>query len=286
MATKRTTTPARVFTDQELEQVARELVERMPGLASSDFKKVLAADYKKEEKRVVQAATALAARRELYRFTSGKKARFFLRDPFNDLVLAVKDAVADGPLREADLKYRVESIHRGYADLLKGWMKGALLRAELFVHRPAKGSTLKRFGVTPDMGVLLKKVVAELKKVLGTPAGRSISTPQLFASLAAEVGFPSVLPSATPVTEQQQFMAKLNELTQASKPGSLLSVRDLRAQLPFEKAEFDRIALELATSERVILHYHDFPASLSESARAELIVDSRGNHFIGIAPRR
>lgn len=286
MATKRKVVPARVFTEQELEQVARQLVERMPGLAGSDFKKALDADYKKEDKRILQAATALASRRELYRYTSGKKVRFFLGDPFDGLAQAVKTAVADGPLRDADLKYRVETIHRGYSELLKDWMKGALLRGELFVHRPAKGSKLKRFGTTPDLGDLLKKVAVELKKVLSTPAGRVTPPSQLFAALATEVGVALTPAGASSEPEQQQFLAKLNELTEASRTSGLLSIRDLRAQLPFEKAVFDRIALELAKSGLVTLHYHDFPASLSESERADLVLDSRGNHFVGIAPRR
>jgi hypothetical protein len=286
MGAKRKLVPTRVFSDQELETVARELVEHAPGLAGGDFKKELGADYKKEEKRILQAANLLAARRELYRHGSARKVRFFLRDPFDDLARSVAKALADGPLRESDLKYRVETTHRGFGDLLKPWMKGALARNELFPHRPARGSTVKRFGTSPDMGLLLKKVVAELKKVQATPAGRLLSQQQLFEGLATELGLPRPQANAPLSAGRAQFLAKLGELSDGAKPGSLLSIRELRSALPFDKQEFDRLALDLARDGLVTLHQHDFPDSLSDTERAELIADARGTHFVGIALRR
>lgn len=287
MAAKRKTTPIRTFSDEELIQVARDLVTKSPGISGSEFKKALGPDLKKEEKRVIAAANALAARHELFRWSIARKVRFFLSDPLDGLARAVKQAVADGPLREPDLKYRVESAHRGYSDLLKEWMKGALARGELYVHRPLRGTKLKRFGATPDWTELLKKTTAEFKKVLSAPAGRRYSPSQILQELAGELG---ILASSAPPLEvdsaRARLLSKLRDLSTSSKSTGLLSIAELRARAALEKSEFDRVALELAKEGIVTLHQHDFPSSLSDSERASLVVDPQGNHFVGIALRR
>ena len=287
MAAKRKTPPARTFTDEELVQVARDLVSNSPGVSGNEFKKALASDLKKEEKRVLAAANLLAGRHEFFRWSSARKVRFFLTDPFEGLARAVQNAVAEGPLRESDLLYRVESAHRGYGDLLKVWMKGALTRGELYVHRPLRGTKLKRFGATPDWAELLKKTTAEFKKVLATPAGRSYSPSQILQELAGEVGSPAS--ASLPLTDdgaRARLLSELRELGARSKSSGLLSVAELRARVALEKSEFDRVVIELAKEGIVTLHQHDFPSSLSDSERASLVVDSRGNHFIGVALRR
>jgi hypothetical protein len=55
---------------------------------------------------------------------------------------------------------------------------------------------------------------------------------------------------------------------------------------PLDKARFDRAVLRLSEAGKVVIHHHDFPASLPAAERAELVEDSRGTHYIGIAPRR
>jgi hypothetical protein len=287
MVAKRKTTPAKTFSDEELVQVARDLIAKSPGISGSEFKKVLTSDLKKEEKRVLATANLLAARHEFFRWSSARKVRFFLTDPMDGLARAVQAAVSGGPLRESDLKYRVESAHRGYSDLLKEWMKGALARGELYVHRPTRGSKLKRFGSTPDWAELLKKVVVEFKKALAAPAGRAYSPPQILQQLASEVGIPA--PSSTLLADggaRGRVLAELRDLSARSKSNGLLSVAEVRARVALEKPELDRVMLELAKEGVVTLHQHDFPSSLSDSERALLVVDSRGNHFIGIALRR
>lgn len=284
-AAKRKAAPLRVLTEDELIQVARDLVKRAPGLSGSDVKKELGPDLKHEEKRVVRAATTLAARHEIFRWSSARKVRFFLVDPLDGLAHAVKQSVANGPMREADLRYRVERIHRGYGDLLKPWLKGALARGDLYSHRALRGTRDKRYGAVPDWGEVLKKAVAELKKIFASPAGLHHSPSEVLRALASELE-----QTASNATQPREARRRrlLSQLTQASmsKSGGLISVRELRSKVSMEKSEFDQLALELARDGLVTLHQHDFPSSLSEDEQAALIVDARGNHFIGIAARR
>lgn len=287
MAEKRKAVAPRVFTEQELEQLARELVARASGLSGSDFKKELPSDQKKAAKDILEAANQLAARRELYRWSIAKKVRFFEREPFDDLVRAIGAGLANGPLSEVELKRQLESVHRGFGDLFKVWIKAALSRGELFAHPPAKGSKAKRFGLSPDVGGLLKSVFTALQKVANSPAGKRVAKAQLLKALAIELDRISKEPLAPPkATERERFLSQLCGLSLETKSEGLLSIHELRARLPFDKQQFDGIALELMRDELVTLHHHDFPESLSEPERASLVVDSRGNHFVGIALRR
>lgn len=284
-AAKRKAAPLRVLTEDELIQVARELVKRAPGLSGSDVKKELGPDLKHEEKRVLRAATTLAARHEIFRWSSARKVRFFLEDPLDGLAHVVKQSVAAGPMREADLRYRLERIHRGYGDLLKPWLKGALARGDLYTHRALRGTRDKRYGAVPDWGEVLKKAVAELKKVFSMPAGLRHSPSEVLLALASELEQTATTSTEPRDDARSRFLSQLMQASMGNSSG-LISVRDLRSKLSMEKSEFDQLALELARDGLVTLHQHDFPSSLSEHEQAALIVDSRGNHFIGIAARR
>jgi DNA-binding transcriptional MerR regulator len=83
MATKRNVVPPRVYSNEDLEQVARDLIARASGLSNSDFKKLLQADLKRSDKLVIAAALRLTARRECYRWAQGKKCDFSHKTPFS-----------------------------------------------------------------------------------------------------------------------------------------------------------------------------------------------------------
>ena len=74
----------------------------------------------------------------------------------------------------------------------------------------------------------------------------------------------------------------------AAANGALVSLSDLRRSLAAaipDKPTFDRLVLRLAESERVALHHHDYPGGLSQEERDALVVDDRGNYYVGIALR-
>ena len=82
------------------------------------------------------------------------------------------------------------------------------------------------------------------------------------------------------------LMAAVDAVARREKPDSLLSVREVRAVAGLTKSAFDRAALALAKERRVVLHYHDFPASLSEYERAQLIRQESpkgATYYVGIA---
>ncbi len=93
-------------------------------------------------------------------------------------------------------------------------------------------------------------------------------------------------PAAVTAKQLSQFNKALLAVKAENKPNALLSVGEVRAQAHLPKSVFDRIALDLAATNLLVLHHHDFPASLSAAERLELIVDPKGTHYVGMALRR
>lgn len=84
---------------------------------------------------------------------------------------------------------------------------------------------------------------------------------------------------------ERAFLAALDRVAARSPRDALHLVREVRAELPrVSKADFDRMALALARSDRVLMHHHDYAAGLTPDERAKLVTDGR-THYIGIARR-
>lgn len=86
----------------------------------------------------------------------------------------------------------------------------------------------------------------------------------------------------------EKLLERMVQMKLAAAQGAPLPLRDLWQSLRSEgwdKAAFDRVVLELAASYRVTLLKHNFPGMLSDGDRADLVVDTYGNHYVGIAMR-
>lgn len=84
------------------------------------------------------------------------------------------------------------------------------------------------------------------------------------------------------------ILEQVSVVEPAARQGALVSLRDLRrcsALAPITKPDFDAAILALAAQQKLALHAHDYPNSLSEAAQAELVTDGQGHFFIGIALR-
>jgi hypothetical protein len=67
--------------------------------------------------------------------------------------------------------------------------------------------------------------------------------------------------------------------------GALIPIRRLRQLLHLPKGSFDAAVLELYSDDAVILHHHDYVGNLTDTERAELVLDPHGNYYVGIALR-
>jgi hypothetical protein len=85
-----------------------------------------------------------------------------------------------------------------------------------------------------------------------------------------------------PSDDAGRLLHALDEVASREPDGSLLSVARVREIAGLDKEVFDRTALKLARAQQVVLHFHDYPASLTPERRAQLVVDEEGTHYVGI----
>lgn len=83
-----------------------------------------------------------------------------------------------------------------------------------------------------------------------------------------------------------RILAVIREIEPAADQGALVSARELRRGVGGEKRLFDAAALLLQKQQTLSLHRHDYPMSLTDDERRELIFDGRGTYFVGVAIRR
>jgi hypothetical protein len=84
----------------------------------------------------------------------------------------------------------------------------------------------------------------------------------------------------------EKLLARMLQVKLAAAYGELVPLSELWRSLQnegWDKASFDRTVLGLAEKYRVSLQRHNFPASLSEQERDELVADEMGNYYVGIA---
>jgi hypothetical protein len=98
-----------------------------------------------------------------------------------------------------------------------------------------------------------------------------------------DIDVPTLEPEPeTQVDDEDEFLNAVRSVAKGDS-GGLLSVRQVRERSSLTKAEFDTIALALQRSGKIVLHAHDFPASLTAAERASLIDGPRGIYYVGLA---
>lgn len=81
------------------------------------------------------------------------------------------------------------------------------------------------------------------------------------------------------------FLERIVETVRAEQVGRGLAYSgDVRRHFPgLSKEVFDQCVTILASQDVLALFRHDYPASLTEQQRAEMVHDGRGNWFNGVA---
>jgi hypothetical protein len=65
--------------------------------------------------------------------------------------------------------------------------------------------------------------------------------------------------------------------------GVAVLVKDVRRKAGLPKERFDSAAFRLTREGTVVLHEHDAPSLMTETARDELVADSKGRYYVGIS---
>jgi hypothetical protein len=240
--------------------------------------------------RALELARELARQGVLHRFARGTTEVFYSEDPVGRLDRVVPELLRrEGALTPARLKAAVKGAAPNHDPLFADWMKTALAR-EMLYESPGKPKTYVADPPPPDLQLLLKKPLTELRKLLPTLEGKGITREHIadFLRAALGAGEPATAKSAPPRatgSRREVFLEALRRFAADSPSGALLPVRELRARAGLGKQDFDAAALALSREGLLVLHHHDHAGSLSEAEQNALVRDALGRHYVGVALR-
>jgi hypothetical protein len=235
-----------------------------------------------------------------------KTAKYSSVDPTAAATQPLLEALAAGPATLTQLKKLTKKAAPQLTDAVCQQTLARLVESgRLFVLPPQGQLKTERYSLTPldarqFLAGPLEKLLETLAAQLG-PAGVSRAEVAATASQLCLSWEPAAVElyvagqssdAATPTAEQlldqallQTIYDRITMVEPAAPIGALVSVRELRRALDFQnlsKTEFDRALLALADSQRVLLHAHDFPGSLSPADRAAMVEDEQGHVYIGV----
>jgi len=191
-----------------------------------------------------------------------------------------------------DLKKRVRANVSGLpAKTYDAVIEDLVLAKKIFARRArdAKGKpkrTVERYtlGGPPPAEFLGPVTKAwEQAKIEAKSAG--LTEHELAAALLSALELSVPTPPVAAASERELVLGGLRELVAREGSGALIAIRKLRAAVPLAKERFDAVLLELSGEDAIILHHHDYVASLSAEEREMLVVDKYGNNYVGVALR-
>ena len=262
-------------------------------VTAKDLAPQLRGPYKYAEKHLVPILQEAAADGQITRFppktAKGKLRYWHLGHEEYGRRMLLQLLQSKGPQTVAKLQASLKDLDQSQFDAVFQSLRAA---GTLFVHPPVK-SGAELFGLRPPAPeVYLKNVQTELTKAVAKLRNVRVPLDALRRAIvqiseAAGVPFSGTVIAAPPAeTCVVNLLDLLRRLDSGTTRGTLVTARDLRQAAGLPKSTFDREVLNLARSGQVSLHKHDFPASLTESERDELIADGHGNFFIGLALRQ
>lgn len=214
-------------------------------------------------------------------------------DP-SDVESAIRRALSGGPLPKNELVRQAQLRPRGAElDALLGRL---VAEQVIFVHPKSSKAGLPTKGIAayalepappPDAAAFLAAAAKTLRAAVKKARAHGVTNAALLEALAVMLGLEDRARAPADTTmDVDMTLNELRELSRQQPVGTLIPVRRLRGRVPLDKERFDAAVLELARSERVILHHHDLPGQLGADDRQALVVDRHGTHYVGIALRQ
>jgi hypothetical protein len=286
---------AQQVTNEEIEVLFKTLQEAQEPLTVSQIRNQLPSGrFKLPEKQIAEILDDQLRKHRAYRFKpyGGKSDRYWTRSHEEYARETILMALNGNPLTRSELKKKTDAKLRDCSDdkrknLLNELIKEGTVRkwpvliggrSELFSTRP------------PNSQFYIEHVLKSLGKKLGLSQAQLIDDVQtILTSLKHKLEVSdtlSVRPDQKDVA--QIILDRMVQIKPAAASGALVSLTELRRAVKDEvpdKTGFDQAILRLADQESVALHYHDYPASLSQDELNNLVTDGRGNYYIGVALR-
>jgi hypothetical protein len=283
------------LTSEEADLVIRVLQQAEQPLNLSLFLKSLPQWGRSREKQLRKHLDALVKEGRVR--AHGVSRRVYWLPEMEEIAAArVIEALGNSPLTAKKLEIKFKSILVGWPVAKRNELLKRLEKEKRLYKVPAlKGSGNLFSGQPAQPTTYLQKPIqtlaSELRKLQKKLEKAGVTADQFFASAQAiwQNSLPGVtIESPPPASPEQLILDGMKRLENEAGNGALVSVRELRralaAQIP-DKSGFDRVVLKLADEDRVVLHRHVFPASLSPEERESMVTDEHGNFFVGIAFR-
>lgn len=204
----------------------------------------------------------------------------------------ILESLDEKPLTQTELKDKFKSRLIGWPPAKRAELVGQLIKEKRVYKVPALTGKSKLLSIRPRL-TLADGVRLAIHLAVTKLAAQGFTSEEVMAA-AREVLQPAPATTAgsapTPASAnlEQLILDRMTRLKPAAASGALVSLSELRktfaAELP-SKQSFDQAILRLAETGRFALHHHDFPSSLSQEERDALVLDERGNYYIGIALR-
>ncbi len=223
------------------------------------------------------------------------KIRFWNRDllEFGRRTI-LKTLDTKGPQSEANLKKAAAGLDETQFQQI---LQNAIAARDIWRHPPIGKTGKDLFGKQPPSPELyLREVEKQLTTVIARLVAANVPLESLRRALvqvieAAGVPFASAAVSnrevaAVSPSSAVDLIGLIRRIEPGADRGALVGSRDLRRAARIDKFEFDRAVLNLARQERLSLHRHDYPASLSPAERDELVTDGKGTYYVGMALRQ
>jgi hypothetical protein len=269
----------------EIEVVMKALEQAPQPLTAKQLRKMLTGPFKLPEEKLANLLEEHASEGRIYRYAStgkSKQTRYWTRDPemyARELMLSF---LAERPHNQTDLLKRLKTKLAGFrVTQQKGLLARLVEENQLQLLPPFIGSRTKLYSASPpDPRDYVEDAIVKLSKALG------ISREQILSVMRG--GSQTEVRAVPQHDLDERLMRRMVQVKIAAVEGGLVPLSDLWHSLRdegWDKASFDRTVLNLAKSYRAALQRHNFPASLSEEERAELVADDLGNYYVGITLR-
>jgi len=275
----------------ELLQAARELLQRSGNpLSLSQMCKQLTGPFKVPEKRKGELLALLAdSASGVFQWPKIRgSVRFWHRDP-QIVAEAAAIEIARKPTTESNLLKELPKKAFGYPTKLGKNVISNLVRDGRLFKDPPWGPRPKLTSIKPDPERYRKQLESELALVLSKYAALGISPRSSLDQIwkQDEVrGDPAQHQPRSVEQVAETIMTTLEAIE--PRKGLVVAVAKVRQApglLYLPKSEFDRAIMYLRAKQRVFLHYHDAPFTLSETEREQLVTDGKDGFYVGIAWR-
>ena len=252
--------------------------ERAPGpLTLAALKKALTKPFQAEGT-LREAVSGLMAEGRIHRWPGMPKSeKYWVHEPGVFTREKIIEALRPGPRSATEISKELKTLGLT-TKALDAPLKELAGSGQLYLHLPAKGSTLRWALQPPPPHELLKKTLKAFQVESLALAKRGFRQDQLDDAARRLFGGTNAQePSDDGLGEMPRRLLRIMRLATS---GGVIPLRELRRLTFIAKPEFDLAILALRDAGRIHLHHHDRPVGIAEDERYDLVTDGQGRFYV------